>query len=64
MKSTDRGGYMAKYEVKLIMSDTYIVEAESEEEAEQKARKRFDIDYLNDEERYFDLIDKVEIKSL
>lgn len=53
---------MTKYEVKLIMSDTYIVEAETEEEAEQKARKYFDFDHRNDETNYNDLIDKVEIK--
>lgn len=46
---------MAEYRVKLIMSDTYIINAESEEEAEQKAREQFGNDYL---------IDEVEIKSL
>lgn len=46
---------MAEYEVKLIMSDIYVVNAESEEEAEQIARAQFGNDYL---------IDDVEIKSL
>lgn len=53
---------MAVYEVKLIMSDTYIIEAETEEESEQKAIKCFVFDHLNDETNYNDLIDKVEIK--
>ena len=46
---------MAEYEVKLIMSDIYVVNAESEEEAEKKAREKFGNDYL---------IDEMEIKSL
>lgn len=46
---------MAEYKVKLIMSDEYIINAESEEEAEQKAREQFGNDYL---------IDEVEIKTL
>lgn len=40
---------MAEYKVKLIMSDEYIVNAESEEEAEKKAREQFGCDYLIDD---------------
>ena len=46
---------MAEYEVKLIMSDIYVVNAESEEEAERITRENFGNDYL---------IDDVKIKSL
>lgn len=40
---------MAEYKVKLIMSEEYIVEAETEEEAEEIARAKFGNDYLIDD---------------
>ena len=40
---------MAEYRVELIMSDEYIINAESEEEAEKKAREQFGNDYLIDD---------------
>lgn len=40
---------MAEYRVELIMSDVYIINAESEEEAEQRAREQFGNDYLIDD---------------
>lgn len=45
---------MAEYKVKLIMSEQYIINAESKDEAEQKAREKLGCDYL---------IDNVEIKT-
>jgi hypothetical protein len=46
---------MAEYKVKLIMSEEYIIEAETEEEAEEIARAKFGNDYL---------IDDVEVKEI
>ena len=40
---------MADYNVKLIMSDEFIINAESEEDAEKKAREKFGCDYYIDE---------------
>lgn len=40
---------MAEYKVKLIMSEEYIVNAESAEEAEKIARDKFGNDYLIDD---------------
>ena len=40
---------MAEYVVKLIMSDIYTINAESEEEAEQIARAKFGNDWLIDD---------------
>lgn len=40
---------MVKYKVKLIMSDEFIINAESEEEAEKKAREKFGCDYYIDD---------------
>ena len=40
---------MAKYRVKLIMSDESVVDANSKEEAEQKARENFGCDYYIDD---------------
>ena len=37
------------YKVKLVMSDEYIIEAHSKEEAEQIARDKFGNDYLIDD---------------
>lgn len=48
---------MRKYRVTLIMSEEYIINAESKDEAEQKARKRFGCDY------YIDDVKVVEIKN-
>lgn len=48
---------MAEYKVKLLMSDEYVVNAESEEEAEKKAREKFGCDYL------IDNVEITEIKS-
>ena len=36
------------YKVKLVMSDEYIIEAHSKEEAEKLARDKFGNDYLID----------------
>lgn len=46
---------MAEYKVKLKMSEEYIIDAKSKEEAEQKARKKFGNNYL---------IDNVEIAEI
>ena len=40
---------MAQYKVKLIMSEEYIINAESEAEAEEKARDDFGCNYYIDE---------------
>lgn len=44
-----------KYHVKLIMSEEYTIEAESEEEAEKEARAKWGSDYY---------IDDVEVKEI
>ena len=48
---------MKEYKVKLIMSEEYIINASSSEEAEQKARNKFGCDY------YIDEIEIMEIKK-
>lgn len=40
---------MSEYKVELIMSEEYIINAESKEEAEQIARGMFGNDYLIDD---------------
>lgn len=45
-----------KYHVKLIMSEEYVIEAESKEEAEKEARGKFGCDY------YIDEVEVTEIK--
>ena len=40
---------MAKYKVKLVMSEEYYINAESEENAEEEARAKFGCDYYIDE---------------
>lgn len=40
---------MAKYKVKLIMSDEFIINAESEEDAGRKAIEQFGYSYLVDD---------------
>lgn len=40
---------MAEYKVKLIMSDEFVVNAKSKEEAERKAREKFGCDYYIDD---------------
>ena len=47
-----------KYKVELIMSEEYIINAESKEEAEQKARGRFGCNY------YIDNVKVTEIKKV
>ena len=42
---------MAEYKVELIMSEEYTINAESKEEAEQKAREKFGCDYYIDSVR-------------
>ena len=38
-----------EFRVKLIMSESYIIKAESPEEAERKAREKFGCNYLIDD---------------
>lgn len=39
---------MAKYKVKLIMSEEYTINAESKEETEKEAKEKFGCDYYID----------------
>ena len=42
---------MAEYKVELIMSEEYTINAESKEQAEQKAREKFGCNYYIDSVR-------------
>lgn len=48
---------MKKYKIRLIMSEEYMIEAESEKEAEKKARDKFGCDY------YIDEVEVTEVKN-